>query len=277
MRISTKPAFCFLITFILCLPLHADVIVTKDNMILNGKIVEDKKPDHVKFTNKYGTFTIEYTQIKEIHKTESDEDDKKILKELAKTLKKEDIKKGVKSDEKKSGKQGGDASKPGAGKENFILMLEFFRLENYGKLDDALPDSKGTALSGEVPVEQYRFFQNFFIHSIKSEIGCFLSEQDERSIKGYHASTGPLWRLPVTVFNYDFSIKLCAAIGAGRYSVKNNNEKAESVKWNLSAHAGPEFSFYPVLVSAQLRFDYIYDSAAPLYAGGISIGAGYKF
>lgn len=277
MYINRKFVVLFIFTFLLFLPLHADIIVTKDDMILNGKIVEDKKSDYVKFTGKYGTFTIEYKQIKETYKTESDEEDKKIIKELGKRGKKEELKKDVKSEKQKSEKQGEDASKSGKGKENLILMLDFFMLQNYGKLDSVLPSSQGFSLSGEIPIEQYRFFKDSNIYSIKSEICYFLSEKDTRSIKGYSASSGPLWHWPVKVSNYNFNFKLSAAMGAGWYSVKNDNEEAESVKWNLSVHAGPEFRISSIIFSPQLRFDYIYDSVAPLYAGGISIGAGYKF
>ena len=268
MNINTKLMVLLIFTFLFFLPLRADIIITKDDMILNGKIVEDKKPEYVKFTNKYGTFTIEYKQIKEIYKTGSAEDDKKILNNLAKPGN-EEIKKDVKSD-----KQEKDSLKSGAEKENFILMLDFFSLINFGKLSDSLPESQGISLSGELPLNQ-PFLKYIHVRGIKSEISYFHSENGEKFIKGYNASAGPLLYFSTDYNNVNFIIS--GAIGMGKYSVKSYAEKETGAKWHLTFCTGPEYKINSIILSPQLKFMYIYDSVAPLYSAGLTLGAGYKF
>ena len=274
MLISTKPAFCFLITVILCLPLNADVIVTKENMILNGKIVEDKKPDYVKFTNKYGTFKIEYKQIKEIYITENADEDKKIIKELSKPVNDYELKKADNSAEKDEKKQKKDTSLSAKDPESCILMLDLFFLNNFGKLSGSLPESQGITASGEFPLNQ-PFLKNIHVRSIKSEIICFHSENGEKYIKGYNASAGPL-----LCFSTDYnnvSLIISGTVGVGKYSVKSYAEKKEGAKWHMTFSTGPEYKINSIILSPQLKFVYIYDSVAPLYGAGFTIGAGYKF
>lgn len=273
-----------LFTIFLCLcclftavRLLADIIITRDDMILNGKILEDKKPDFVRFANYHGNFTIKYKQIKEIHRTDSFEGDIEILKKLGKSVNEEEIKTNYQSGMKKLDEQKDTIPASADQPEAFVLMLDVFAGKNQGRLNTVLPSSRGISLSAEIPIEQFTVFKKLYIYGIGCETDYFYSVKDERFIKGFSGAAGPLWRLPVTLFGYNFNFKISAAAGAGWYSVKNDAEEASGIKWNMVLHAGPAFDFHSVVLSPRLRFDYIHDAAVPLYCAGFSLGAGYKF
>ena len=63
MRLSHVLAVLLLTSALQSPALYADIVITKDDMILNGKIIEDKKPAHIIFANYHGTFTIKYKMI----------------------------------------------------------------------------------------------------------------------------------------------------------------------------------------------------------------------
>jgi len=255
-------------------PLFADVIITRDDMILNGKILEDKKPVYVKFANYHGNFTIKYKQIKEIHRTDSFKEDIKVLQQLGKTVNEDEIKNNYQSGERKLKEQNKNFPVYSEGAESFVLMLEIFSSKNLGKINSVLPSSRGLSLSGEIPFGQNSVFKKFYIYGIDCEADYLYSENDARFIKGFSGSAGPLWRVPV---DNHFNFNISAAAGAGWYSVKNDAEKAEGVKWNLVLRAGPALDFNSIIISPQIRIDYIYDGYAPLLGVGLSLGAGYKF
>jgi hypothetical protein len=246
-------------------------------MILNGKILEDKKPDFVRFANYHGNFTIKYKQIKEIHRTESFKGDIEILQKLGKSVNEDEIKTNYQSGMKKLGEQKKSVPASADKSEAFVFMLDVFAGKNFGRLDTVLPSSRGISLSAEIPVEQFSFFKKYYIYGIDCEMDYFNSEKDERFIKGFSGAAGPLWRVPVTLSGYNFNFNISAAAGIGSYYVKNAAEEASGIKWNMVLHAGPAFYFNSVVISPQLRFDYIFDSVAPLYCAGLSLGAGYKF
>lgn len=277
MRSLLIPVFFIAAAVLQVLPLSADVIITKDDMILNGKILEDKKPQYVRFANYHGTFTIKYKQIKEIHRTESYEGDVEILRKMGKTVNENDIKNNYQSGVKKMEEQSKKISPSDDDSETLVVMLDFFTARNYGKLDSVLPSSKGVSLSGEIPFVKNSALKQFYLHGIDCEAYYFYSENDLRFIKGFSGAAGPMWRLPMAISGYNFNLNISIAAGAGWYSVKNDREKASGVKWNMVFHAGPAFDFHSVIISPQLRFDYIHDTIAPLYSAGFNIGAGYKF
>jgi len=270
--------FFFIITVVFpALSLLADVIITKDDMILNGKILEDKKPLYVLFANYHGDFTIKYKQIKEIHRTDSFEGDIKVLQQLGKPVNGDEVKNNYQSGEKKLREQNKAVTESSEESELFLLMVDVFTGKNYGELDSVLPSNRGVSISGEIPFDQRNVFKKIYIYGIDFEADYLYSEKDLRFIKGFSCAAGPLWRVPVGILGYHFNFNLSAAAGAGWYSVKNDSEEAEGIKWNMVFHAGPAFDFYSLVLSPQLRFDYIHDAVAPLYTIGVSIGAGYKF
>jgi hypothetical protein len=256
--------------------LLADVIITKDDMILNGKILEDKEPEYIRFANYHGNFKIKYKQIKEIYRTESFEDDIEFYKEIGRPVNEEEIQKNYLSGLKMSEDYNKKNKLKAGGVESFILMMNVFYGRNSGRLDSVLPYSGGVSVSAVFPVSE-NAAEAFNISGILAEADYFYSEKDERSINGFSGAAGPVWRIPAVVFNYNFYYNISAAAGAGWYSVKNGSEKASGAKWHLVFHTGPVFDIYSVIISPEIRLEYINDGAAPLYFAGLSLGAGYKF
>ena len=156
-------------------------------------------------------------------------------------------------------------------------MFDLFFNKNFGKIGSELPYSEGLAISGGVPLEKTGFLKKLFIYGIYSEISCFYSSKDDKSIKSLVVSAGPLWRFPVNIFNYRFNFNISATIGAGWFLIKNEDIEESAIKSNLKLNAGPAFELYPVVISPRLRVDYFYDGFARLVDAGCSIGAGYRF
>jgi len=280
MRLSRTLAVILITAAIISPALYADIVITKDDMILNGKIIEDKKPAHIIFANYHGTFTIKYKMIKKIHRTESFEDDIEIFRDMGKEVSETEIKKnyiaGEEKLEKLLQKEEKKKQSPNRDTGSFILMFDAFCDKNFGKLDSVLPYSAGAALSAEFKIDALKKYQ---LHGIDSEIVFYYSSNDDRSIRGLNTSAGPLWQIPVTLYNYSLNFNISALMGGGWYAVKNDEtaKEASSVKWNLAVHAGPVFRFDSTVISAQLRLNYIHDGTAPMKGAGLTIGAGYAF
>ncbi len=280
MRLSRTLAALFITASILSPMLYADIVITKDDMILNGKILEDKKPAHIIFANYHGTFTIKYSVIKKIHRSESFAEDITLLNDMGKQVNEAEIKKNYIAGEKKLEKLllKEEKKKPAAIRDtgSFILMFDLFYDKNFGELKSVLPYSAGAALSAEFPVD---LFKKYHLYGIDSEITFYFSSNDDRSIKGLNTSAGPLWQIPVTIYNYNLCFNISALMGAGWYTVKNDEaaKATSSAKWNLAVHAGPVFRLGSAVISTQLRLDYIHDGTAPMKGSGLTIGAGYAF
>lgn len=280
MRLSHTLVISFVTILILSPKVHADIIIIKNEMILNGKIIEDKKPEHIIFANHHGIFTIKYRMIKKIYRTESFEEDIEVFRDMGKDVSEPEIKKNYLAGKEKLEKHflKDEKKNPSAMRDtdSFILMLHVYCDKNFGKLNSVLPYSSGAAISGEFPVD---FFKKYYLYGIDSEIGLYYSAKGDRSIKGYNASTGPLWQIPVTIYDYNFSFNISALMGAGWYAVKNDEIEKEvsAFKWNISILSGPVFRFGSVIISTQLRLDYIHDNVALMKGSGLSIGAGYVF
>ncbi len=277
MRRYFSPIVLLLFLLLPQIKLQADVVITNDDMILNGKILEDKKDQYINFANYHGNFTIKYKQIKEIYRTESFWGDIEFLKKRGKSVNENEVKNNYLSGEKKL-KILNKKNAPPAGKpKSLVLMFDLFYNKNYGKIESVLPYSTGFALSGEAPVDNIEIFKKLHIYGIDSEICYFYSEKDKKYIKSIIASAGPLWKFSVTTSGYSYNFNISAEFGLGWYFVKNAEAEESSAKWNLTIHAGPAFDVYSIIISPQLRIDYIYDGYAPLLSTGFSLGAGYRF
>lgn len=278
MRLLRALAVILIAVSILSPRLHADIVITRDGMFLNGKILEDKKPDFIIFANNYGTFTIQYSLIKEIRRTENFMADIKIFRDMGKQLSEDEIKKNYMAGEKKL-EERLDArmeEEPVSGGESAVLEFAAFCSVNSGKLAEVLPYSTGAALSGSFPAD---FLKSLYMHGIETEAAWFYSEKGERGFSGFTASAGPLWQIPSDLPGVGLRFNISALVGAGWFAVKNDDagREASAIKWNISIHAGPRFNIGSVTLSAQLRLDYIHDGYAPLAGAGLSIGAGYAF
>ncbi len=257
--------------------LQADVIITRDNMILNGKIIEDQKPDYVIFANNHGQFAIKYNQIREIRKTENFKDDVEYLQNIGKTVNADDIKSNYESGKKKLEEKKKDSTASTDEAVSFILMSGIFFNKTFGELAPVLPYHAGIFFSTEIPVYDNRFLKALEIYGIEGGMNILYSSGKDRSINGIYITAGPLWKFPIGIAGTDFNFS--ALFGTGWYSVKNNEtrEKQSAVKMSISIHAGPSFKISTIIFSPELQIDYVYDGAAPLTGAGLSLGAGYSF
>lgn len=264
--------------FLLFIPLtvYADIVITKDEMILNGKIIEDNKPVNIIFSNNHGTFTIKYSLIKEIYKTESFQADIKIFREMGKAYNEEDVKKNYNAGMDKIEKQDDAVTD---NKNLCSIVLEFYGSRNFGELTGVLPYSAGADLSGELPLNAPEFLKKYYFYGLDLETGWFYSAKADRKTDGFYASAGPLWSIPVKIAGLSFNFNISTMTGIGRYTVVNDEIGIEdtAVKWNLTLHAGPVFRTGSFIISTQMNINYIHDSAAPMEGAGLILGAGVVF
>jgi len=283
MRLRHTLTVFILSSAVLIQPLSADIIITKDDMILNGKILEDKKPQYLILANNHGTFTIRYNLIKEIHKTDSFEEDVYVFRTMGKQISEEEVKKnylaGKEKLEKQQGKQLKEKPSPGENADSLIVMLNFFMAKNSGDLEPVLPYSLGSSLSFLIPINTIPATGKYFLYGLDSELSYYHSVKGGRSIKGFNAAAGPVWVIPVNISEYRFSFNISALAGAGWYSITNDEieENESAIKWNISVHAGPVFRLDAIVFSTQIRLDYIHDGIAPMHGAGLTVGAGYAF
>jgi len=263
--------------------LYADIVITKDDMILNGKILEDKKPQYLILANYHGTFTIKYSVIKEIHRTESFEEDIKIFRNIGKEINDEEIKKNYTAGEKemkerlqKQKKEKTDEQKP---EETGTILFSIFHDKNTGELEGVLPYSSGISISAEFIAPPLPVLKNIDIYGYGGNISYYYSADNDRQIKGFNLSAGPVWRFPASLSGYEFDLKIAPFLGAGWYSIVNNEVDKETgaLKMNFTFQAGPDFRFGSLVVSTRFRLNYIHDSSAPMKGAGLAIGAGYAF
>lgn len=271
-----KLRLLFITAYILLLPhiCFSDIIVTKDGMTLNGKIIE-MKDEHIKFGNYHGTFTIQNSLVKEIHKTENYQEDIKIFRQMGKAVSESDIRNNFQAGVKKLEERriSGDGRTDAATAE-FLLSASPFFLFNLGKMRPLLPYSCGASLLGDV---RFRSRYIYLPGTIRLDLHYFHSEKGMKKISAFRFGIGTAWIIPFEVRGVSFNLSLSPGFGGGYYAVTGRCEKAANFKWHVSMAAGLEFPISSWVISPQVKFDYIYDGAMPLFGLGFSIGAGYLF
>ncbi len=257
-------------------PLHGDIVVTNDNMILNGKILE-KKVNHVVLGNYHGTFTIERSQIKTMYETESFQEDVKIFQKMGKPVNESEAKinyqAGIEKLEGRSQRAGDGA----IAEQRYAVFLAPFCGITAGKLGSVLPYGAGAALTGDINLNQSGFTRNIHPAGVRSEMAFFHSKKGVKQVAGGRVSAGPLWRFPFSIRGFRFDWAGAPVIGIGWYKIDGRSEQTSCIKWNIGCGTGPSFFIDVVVISPQIRFDYIYDGSVPMYGFGIGIGAGYRF
>lgn len=255
--------------------LFADIIITIDDMVLNGKILEENKKT-IKFGNYHGIFIIDRDKIKEIYRTGSYEDDVKILSGKGRVVNEDEVKTNYDSGQKKIDdlEIAEEAQKPSAG---FKLALSPYIIYNFGELGTILPCSYGVSLTADINVSNFEYLKKIYLSDISVEAGYIYSENRERNVTGYRASAGPQWKFPVLTGSFQLDWFISAAFGAGWYKVQGLYQEMTAVKWNSGISTGLVFTVSSITISPRLRFDYIYDSRAPLYGMGAALSVGYRF
>lgn len=275
-------AFVFL--FFLSVFLYGDIIITKDDMILNGKILEEKKGGYLKFANYHGMFTINYNLIKEIYRTERYEDDVKILLEKGKPIDETEVKTNFQAGLEKLEQEGAGtniinekSAKDGTQTTQYTIFFSPFFCKNMGEFSTILPYSYGGSVIGDISFEQFKNIQKLYLKGLRAEIGYFHSEKADKRVIGTRASAGPLWRFALSIGSLRFDYSISPVIGIGWYDIKGNSEKTQAIKWNSAFITGPVFYISAIALAPLIRFDYIYDGRIPLYGIGFSLGAGFRF
>lgn len=251
-----------------------DILVTKDDMILNGKIIEDIKGKYIKFANYHGIFTIDYPQIKEIHKTGTYHEDVRIFKKMGKSVDEAEVKTNylagiekLKADKLVKSRARTDATQ-------YLLLVSPYFIFNLGKIESVLPYSYGAFLLNDI---RFQSKYGFLPKSLRINIQFFYSENDSKMISAFRAELGTAWIIPFEGRSIRFNFTMSPTFGAGYYEVKGESRETENVKFNFSFSTGLEFLLSSWVISPQVRFDYIHDGSAPLYGLGFSLGAGYIF
>jgi len=259
--------------------LAADVLVTKDDMILNGRVIEDHPGSHVIFANVHGTFNITYDNIKELHRTGSYKEDISILKTKGSVINEKDAENNYRSGtEKIAPKQGETPSGGGAGGPVCTLAAGGSFTANLGKIARAVPFS----VTGELTVTASPPFAQSIMQPVNiSEIVCrvsyFHAARGDKGIDGASFAAGPLWRLPLQLSGLQCALTASPAAGAGWYSIRGGGSSQAAVKFTTALYAGPEFTFDTFVVAPQVKFEYISDASLPLFGAGAALYAGRRF
>ena len=93
----------FFTVLLLFLPIisFADIIVTNDDMIINGKIIKEVKGEYVTLANNHGIFKINFNNIKDIQRTSNYQEDIKVFNKLGQTVDETEVKKNYETGIKK--------------------------------------------------------------------------------------------------------------------------------------------------------------------------------
>lgn len=272
---STKIALALILTVFSITLLFGDIIITRNDMILNGKILEENK-DSVKFGNYHGIFTIDRSQIKEIFRTDSYEGDVKILKGLDRTVNEAEVKTNYEAGiDKLDARAGVDRGRQHA--PYYMIAVSPFYMVNYGKLGNVLPNSYGLSISGDIPAGKIGHAKRIFISDVRVGAEYLRSEKDERKVTGFRASAGPRRQFPLSIGSFRFEYSVSALAGAGWYAIQGILEETRAVKWNAAFVTGFTFTISSITLSPEAKLDYIYDAHAPLYGIGFVMSLGYRF
>ena len=257
--------------------LYADIVITNDDMFLNGKILEKKK-DHIVFGNFHGTFTIKKSQIKEIRETRNFMEDVRLFLKKGKRVDENEVKKnylaGVDKLKAQKKMERNDNKIP---PEHIAFIISPYFLFNKGELGEEIPRSTGASLTGDIPLKRFSYSEKLGITGVRFEAGFFHSSKGNKSVKGPRISSGPLWEFPFTIKDTRCMYTISPVLGIGWYEIEGISDRATALKWNIGFITGPVIYFQNTLIFPQFRFDYIHDGRFPLYGIGFGIGLGYLF
>ncbi len=266
MNISRIVAGCIVATLLISIG-RADVLVTRDGMVLNGKIVKDKKPDFLILKNAHGEFTIKYAQIKTLSITDNPEADMRVLKGLGKNISNESVLRNY-----EAGTADFRRKKPVAKSvsdlDGYVISAHCSLVKVTGDLGSRLP----YGLEGQLTARA-RALKVLYSDGLEGGLSYRHFSRDGRKLTGFALTVGPVWSLRLTdSAALDFS----AYAGGGFYSVETSGTSLNSFKMSCGAYAGPMLNLYNSVVSFRVKIDYIVDSDAPLYGVGLALGAGVR-
>lgn len=238
--------------------LFSDVIVTIDDMVLNGKIIE-KNDNGIIFGNYYGIFDIKRKLIKSIFETFSYQEDLNLYKKFGKNVNERDIERNFETGQKKK------MERTSKDTSNINIFITPFYYRNFLDFKNILPNGYGLSLTADYN------FRSFF--GARIETDYLLSEKSISKINGYSLLIGPVIFFKTKICDFNFS----PMAGMGYYFLNTENDIGEGfskikLSYNFRAIAGISFYFNNLMIMPNIRFNYVYDKTSPL----VSIGAGFS-
>ena len=263
--------------------LLSDVIVTKEGMILNGKIIQNHKKTII-FSNQFGTFKLKRNIIKSITETRKYVDDIRIMRSLGVKVNDEVVRKNYESGEKQKNKLLKKNGKQVKNKKNdsnleLILYGSFFYNFNVGSHIDSMPGSLGALLILDILFIKHVSNNTFFlIPEIRFESSYYNSTHGDKSIEGFSVSLGPIWEHTWKISSlFGLNLHIASLHGFGYYFVRNNTSLRIQMCYNTSAIVGLSFIINRFYITPAFRFEYIHDASAPMHGLGLTMSIGFKF
>jgi len=266
--------------------LLSDVIVTKEGMVLNGKIIQKHKKIII-FSNQFGTFKIKKMLIKTIRETKKYVDDIRIMRSLGVNVNNEVVRKNYESGEKQKNKllkKNLKHVKKVKKKKNdstfgLIIYGSFFYNFNVGSHGDSMPGSLGALLTFDILFIKQVSNNNFFlIPELRFESSYYNSTSGNNSIEGFSVSLGPIWEHTWKLSSlFGLNLHFTSLHGFGYYYVKNNTSSRIKMCYVTSAILGLSIIIDRFYITPAFRYEYIYDALAPMHGLGLVISIGFRF
>ena len=245
----------------------ADVVSLTDGTVLNGKLIEDSKHE-ITFVNFYGTFRIDKTKIIKLVETDNYKEDIKIKSKMGGDIDEEVIKRNY---------QAGEAVKEKKGHKKIYarITLTGFGIVTFGKLNSVLPFGFGGAIDWDLNL--FGSHEHAYIPWVRLEGGYSLYRKKSALVKGYNASGGLMWLVPLNP-KQDVRLVLSVLPGISFLDIerKSTNYKAKSNTFTAHAIAGIEIPFGRVAFTILGRYTYIYDKEVSLHNVGCAVGLSFS-
>ncbi len=255
--------------------LYADILITRDGMTLNGKVVENSPGQQLVFVNSYGSFTIQYSQIKELHITASYKEDIALMEDKGLQPDEDEYEKNYLAGARaKRDKTDNSRASAQTGSTEVFTGISYLRI--VGRLAPKL-STGAEAFAGVYFPLGLAAPAGFGIDGIECSARMLYAKQSERSIAAISLSAGPRFSITLPLSSVDTTFDFVPGIGAGWYHITNGGDTVDTLKADFSLQAGPAFYLDSFVIAPRLKFVYIADAGVPLYALGVSIAGGYSF
>jgi len=257
-----------LVLLLLPAPLLADIVVTVDDMVFNGKIIQHIKGVQVKLGNHHGVFTIRQDNIKEMHLTGDYREDMTIFKKMGRN---------VDENEVRANYQAGVAKIENRAKESpaeYLLFASPFFSFNLGRLEPILPYAWGALVMADA---RFGTESPALRAGPRVEFQYLHSSRGIKSMEAFRFAAGPTLAFPFETEKLTLNLTFSPALGGGYFGARGRDDREAGFKLNFFLDAGVEFIVSSWVIAPMLRFEYVHDDSAPLMAVGVSLGAGYLF
>ena len=269
MTFQKRKYFTYFILIVLFLLLPSvsfpDVIITKDDMVLNGKVLEQSS-ESIVFANYYGVFKVKRPMIKHLYITKSIQEDIEVFRRLKKRVNVTEIKRNYEK---------GIQKRYLAGKDVLKKMQLYITPCYYTNLMD-FKNFINHDIGGAITLDLYNKFN--LLPDLRVEADYRYLPGGKDYLHGSAISVGPLWSTQNS--KYNFNISTLAGIGYYYLQSYNNfDEKFSTYKIGLQVKIilGFDIALGNLHIVPQFRVNYIHDDISPLLGigGGIAFGFGF--